>query len=162
MYVENSKTGQILLIMISDKIENITKYNIFTAKVSNFLKSLTPDVATGHYEIDDTAYANIDVYQTRDIDLCKFEAHKKYIDIQMLLSGEERLDYTHVDGLIVSKEYDPERDVMFFKNSEEPFDTVSLTPFKFAVLYPYEAHRPQMNISGISKKVKKVVVKIKV
>ena len=74
--------------MISDKLENITKYNIISEKVSDFLISLTPDSAVGHYEIDQNVYANIDVYETKDISLCKFEAHKKYIDIQMLLFGE--------------------------------------------------------------------------
>ncbi len=148
--------------MISDKLENIEKYNIVSDQVSDFLRSLTPDFTAGHYEIDDTAYANIDIYETKDISLCKFEAHKKYIDIQMLLSGQERLDYTSVTGLSVSEEYDLQRDVMFFHSPSEYVDTVALKPFKFAVLYPYEAHRPQMNISNTSQIVKKVVVKIKV
>ncbi len=146
--------------MISDKLENITKYNIVSEKVSDFLKSLTPDSAVGHYLIDENTYANIDVYETKDISLCKFEAHKKYIDIQMLLQGEEKLDYTFVDGLSISEEYDKQRDVMFFA-APKSFDIVSLQPFKFVLLYPYEAHRPQMNIKNTSAKVKKVVVKIK-
>lgn len=148
--------------MISDNLENINKYNIVSIKVLDFLKNLTPDTVTGHYEIDDTAYANIDVYNTKDITECRFEAHKKYIDIQMLLLGEERLDYVSVDGLDVSEEYSDEKDVMFFKEPKKHFDTISLEPFKFAMLYPYEAHKPQVNIGNKSKTVKKVVVKIKV
>ncbi len=148
--------------MISDNLENINKYNVVSSKVLDFLKSITPDTVPGHYEIDDTAYANVDIYNTRDIRDCRFEAHKKYIDIQMLLSGEERLDYVSVDGLEVSEEYNIEKDIMFFKEPKKHFDTVSLIPFKFAVLYPYEAHKPQMNIENISQMVKKVVVKIKV
>ena len=147
--------------MISDNIENITKYLEISEKVSDFLKSLTPDSVCGRYEIDENAYANIDVYETKDICLCKFEAHKKYIDIQMLLAGQERLDYTFVNNLSVNEEYDEERDIMFFSSPSGAFDTLSLTPFKFALLYPYEAHRPQMNIKDVSLKVKKVVVKIK-
>ncbi len=146
--------------MITDKLENINKYIIVSNHVSDFLKSLTHDFGTGHYVIDDTAYANIDVYATKDISLCKFEAHKKYIDIQMLLDGEERLDYISVDGLSVSEEYNPGRDVMFFNPPCGCADSLFLKPGKFALLFPHEAHMPQINSAEKSVKVKKVVVKI--
>lgn len=147
--------------MISDKLKNIEKYDMISEKVSNFLKGLTPDSHVGHYYIDESAYANIDVYTTKDINLCKFEAHKKYVDIQMLLDGTERLDHIFVDNLIIGEEYDDIKDVMFFKEPVEDFDTVFMTPFKFVMLYPYDAHKPQIACKTCSK-VKKVVVKIKV
>lgn len=146
--------------MITDTIENIQKYTNVSDKVADFLKNLSPQSQTGHYEIDETAYANIDVYETKSIENCKFEAHKKYIDIQMLLEGEEELDYISVDKLNVSEAYDAKRDVMFFANPKESPDTLQLEPFKFAFIYPHEAHRPQMNSGSKSHKVKKVVVKI--
>jgi YhcH/YjgK/YiaL family protein len=145
--------------MITDDIKNLKQYNIVSEKVLEFLNNLTPDTQAGHYEIDETAYANIDIYNTKPVENCKFEAHKKYIDIQMLLEGFEELDYTNVKDLIVSEEYNSARDVMFFKNPTKSADTLQLEPFKFAFIYPYEAHRPQM---GNNTKVKKVVVKIAV
>ena len=69
--------------MIIDKLENISKYNIISQKVIDFLNTLTEETETGHYEIDENSYANIDVYETKSYENCKFEAHKKYIDIQM-------------------------------------------------------------------------------
>lgn len=145
--------------MITDNIKNLKNYNIVSEKVVNFLLSLNENSETGHYEIDNTAYANIDVYNTKPFENCKFEAHKKYIDIQMLLSGGEELDYINVDVLNVSETYDETRDVMFFHNPEKTPDTLQLEPFKFALIYPHEAHRPQM---GDGQRVKKVVVKIAV
>lgn len=141
--------------MITDNIKNLKNYNIVSEKVIDFLMNLPSDA--GHYEIDDTAYANIDIYNTKQD--CKFEAHKKYIDIQMLLEGSEELDYISVDGLKISEEYDEKRDVMFFENPEKTPDTLQLEPYKFALIYPHEAHRPQM---GNGQQVKKVVVKIAV
>lgn len=146
--------------MIIDKIENISIYNEIPQEVSNFLKSLTPDISTGHYIIDGKAYANIDEYVTKPVSECKFEAHKKYIDIQMLLSGTEELDFIQTEGLKIAEEYDTNRDVMFFENPSQKPDYLILEPFKFAMIYPHEAHRPQMNIFDKSQKVKKVVVKI--
>ncbi len=141
--------------MITDNIKNLKNYNIVSENVINFLMNLPTEA--GHYEIDDTAYANIDVYNTKQD--CKFEAHKKYIDIQMLLEGSEELDYISVDDLKISEAYDEKRDVMFFHNPKKTPDTLQLEPFKFALIYPHEAHRPQM---GNGQQVKKVVVKIKV
>ena len=141
--------------MITDNIKNLKNYNMVSENVINFLMNLPTEA--GHYEIDDTAYANIDVYNTKQD--CKFEAHKKYIDIQMLLEGSEELDYISVDDLKISEAYDEKRDVMFFHNPKKTPDTLQLEPFKFALIYPHEAHRPQM---GNGQQVKKVVVKIKV
>ena len=147
--------------MIIDNLTNITKYLIISKKVSDFLLSLTPSIQTGHYIIDDTSYANVDVYETKDLNICKFEAHKKYIDIQMLLEGEERLDLAATEGLKVSDFYSEEKDVMIFYTPERSVDSLYLMPYKFAMIFPHEAHKPQIKAGNVSKKVKKVVVKIK-
>lgn len=146
--------------MITDKIENIKNYKEIPNQVSDFLKSLTSNSDTGHYEIDESSYANIDEYETKPVSNCKFEAHKKYIDIQMLLSGTEELDFIHTENLKIDEEYDCSRDVMFFKNPSIKPDSLILNPFKFAMIYPHEAHRPQMNAFDKPQKVKKIVVKI--
>ena len=145
--------------MIIDGIENISKYNtIISENVINFIKTLSPSTPCGRYEIDKKSYANVDEYEPKPYENCKFEAHKKFIDIQMVLSGCEDLEYTLVKGLDISEKYDENRDVMFFENSES--DCVHLTPYKFAYINTYEAHKPQIKTS--SSNVKKVVIKIKV
>lgn len=147
--------------MIIDQISNISKYRpIISDKVTEFLLQLSPDTQTGHYEIYEGVFANIDEYEPKLYESCKFEAHKKYIDIQMVLSGEENLEYIPVNGLNVSERYDESKDVMFFENPEAVADNVKLTPFKFAFIYPHEAHKPQIKTSANI--VKKVVVKIAV
>ncbi|CCY62400.1 MAG: YhcH/YjgK/YiaL family protein [Candidatus Gastranaerophilaceae bacterium] len=148
--------------MIYDKLNNINKYNVISEKVSDFLLGLTPEIAAGRYVIDENTYVNIDVYNTKDFNNCKLEAHKKYIDIQMLLTGNERLDYINTDGLKVSEEYDENRDIMFFETPDIPLNSVQLTPYNFALIYPHEAHMPQINYNNKTHSVKKAVVKIKI
>ena len=148
--------------MIIDSLENIAFYNNIPQNVIDFIKTLTPQIEVGRYEIDNDSYANIDVYETKNLNDCKFEAHKNYIDIQMLLSGIEELDYTPVKGLTISEEYDVKRDVMFFYFFNRISDSVILEAGKFALIYPHEAHRPQVAFNATSKTVKKVVVKIHV
>lgn len=146
--------------MIVDFIENIDKYENIPSNVIEFLKTLSCETQTGHYELNASAYVNVDEYKTKPIENCKFEAHKKYIDIQMLIEGEEELDILPVEGLKVSEEYNEERDIMFFENPQELPDKIQLKPFKFVLIYPEEGHRPQMNSGSESKKVKKAVAKI--
>lgn len=147
--------------MIFDSIENIEKYNI-SQNIIEFIKTLNSETKTGRYELDSKNYANVDTYTTKEHDKCGLEAHKKYIDIQILLSGKERLDYIDIDRLDVKEQYDENRDVMFFHVPVSSLNTVHLEEGKFALLYPYEAHRPQMNADNRACNVKKVVVKIKV
>lgn len=147
--------------MIIDNLKNIENYSEISPKVVKFLYALSKDTPVGHYEIEDGTFANIDIYTTKLHKDCKLEAHKNYIDIQMLLDGAEQLDYTLVDGLEVSEKYDANRDVMFFESPQKTIDTVVLGDNKFAFIYPHEAHRPQMALNNIQQEVKKVVVKIR-
>lgn len=146
--------------MIIDSLENMSIYDNIPQNVINFVKTLTPETEIGRYEIDKNSYANIDVYETKNLKDCKFEAHKNYIDIQMLLSGIEELDYTPAKDLIVSEKYDEKRDIMFFENPDRISDSVILEVGKFALIYPHEAHRPQVAFNTKLKTVKKVVIKI--
>ena len=148
--------------MIVDSLENLSLYNVIPQNVIDFIKTLTPQKEVGRYEIDDRNYANIEIYDTRNLKDCKFEAHKKYIDIQIILTGIEELDYTQIKLLNVSEEYDAKKDILFFENTDRIFDSVILEAGKFALIYPHEAHRPQVAFNTISKTVKKVVVKIHV
>lgn len=147
--------------MIIDKLENIVKYgSIIPESVIEFLIHLSPEAVAGHNKIKDEMYANIDIYPPKPYENCKFEAHKKYIDIQMILSGEEDLEYTSAAGLEVIEKYNDEKDIMFLKSPKFKTDKVHLTPYKFALIFPHEAHKPQIKTTtGL---VKKVVVKIPV
>lgn len=135
--------------MIYDTLDNLPYEN-----VKIFL--LNPPDQTGRYELGSGIYANIDEYCTKPDGFP--EAHKKYIDVQVVLEGVERLDFACIDGLQVKDEYNPERDIMFY-HKPEILNSVYLTPGKFVLLEPHDAHAPQL---GNGERVKKVVVKIPV
>lgn len=145
--------------MIYDKISNIREYKEIPAEVIDFIEGLNSETFPGHYEINSDIFANIDCYETKLSGNGKLEAHKKYIDIQMLLAGEERLDYIDVSELKISEPYNSDRDVMFFEKTDKFLNSVKLSYGNFILLYPHEAHQPQMAIDE-SQKVKKVVIKI--
>lgn len=148
--------------MIFDDIKNIKFYAEIDEKIAEFISGLSVEIPAGRIYLSDDGltYANVDEYTTKSHENCKLEAHKKYIDIQIMLDGVEELDYTDVDGLEVSEAYDRARDVMFFARPERVLNKVVLSSGKFVLLYPHEAHQPQMAYKNSSAQVKKVVVKI--
>ena len=141
--------------MIFDKIENLDLYNIPKDAV-DFIKNLKPDFPLGRYFISEKIYANVEEYSTKSHVECFFEAHKNYIDIQLLLKGAERIDTVFSEGLRVKEEYNPQRDIEFFFDDKRDVQSIKLEPGVFTVLYPHEAHKPQMNFRGCEN-VKKVV-----
>lgn len=144
--------------MIYDKIENIDFYNL-DKKAVEFIKGLTPDIECKKHIINENIYANVEEYTTKEQGF--FEAHKDYIDIQILLSGEEIIEYTPLEGLKTKEEYNPSRDIAFYFDGNKPVLPLELMPGFFTVLYPQDAHKPQI-ISSSAQIVKKVVVKIKI
>lgn len=144
--------------MIYDELCNIDKYNLNNEAVE-FIKNLTKEIECKKYIINDDIYANIEEYTTKDTGL--FEAHKKYIDIQLLLSGEEIIEYTPLMGLKEKIAYDANKDIAFYNDGEKPIIKLKLVPGFFTVLYPQDAHKPQL-FTDSRQSVKKVVVKIKV
>ncbi len=150
--------------MIFDDIKNIRNYSEVDEKIADFILNLTAMQECGKVFLseDRLTYANVDEYTTKTLENCKLEAHKKYIDIQILLDGVEELDYINVEGLKVKEAYIPERDIMFFDTPEKVLNRIILETGKFVLLYPHEAHQPQMAYKNIPSKVKKVVVKIPV
>ena len=140
--------------------QNIDKYSQIPPHARAFIKNLPQDC--GKYILADEDFANIEEYETKPHDQCFFETHKKYADVQLLLSGKERIDYTDLFGLDVKNFYNEERDIAFWFNSKKESVTTYLDGTNFVLLMPNEAHRPQMNYSLKSELVKKVVVKIKI
>lgn len=146
--------------MIFDRIENLKNYGALSEKVLEFLTNLDENTPCGRRTIESKTYANVEEYNTKSHENCFFEAHKKYIDIQILLKGRERLDFRNINGLSVKNEYDPEKDIVFYSDKETE-GSIFLQNGNFAMLFPQDAHRPQMNASPeVCESVKKVVVKI--
>lgn len=102
------------------------------------------------------AYANVQEYLTRDEGL--FEAHRKFIDIQYIVSGSEYIDVAPIESITEVKDsYNNENDIMFFNVGG--FKRRVADAGTYLVLFPSDGHRPCMKIEK-SAPVKKIVVKI--
>jgi YhcH/YjgK/YiaL family protein len=149
--------------MIFDTFENVNRYSNLgqnIIKALTFADNFDPSQPDGKYEIQgDDIFASLAGYQTKGIEELKFEAHRKYIDIQLLLEGTEFIDVSLDKPLKIVKPYDEQSDLEFF-NGTEVFSSIVLKPRRFCILFTNEAHRPCRRIND-SITVRKMVVKVK-
>ena len=146
--------------MIFDNISNIHIYNL-PRVVTDFVSELNSDTKSGRCEICDGIYANIESYNTKLINDAVFEAHENYIDIQILLDGIENIYYCPKGDLEVKIPYNKEKDIVFYAENINNHEFVKLNGSNFVILYPHEAHAPQVSINNTPMQVKKVVIKIR-
>jgi YhcH/YjgK/YiaL family protein len=149
--------------MIIDSLENYIKYSsVFKInEVFEFLKNLSPTFENGKIEIDNDLFVDISNYHTIPADSGKLESHKKYIDIQILLHGYEKIGWSPVSHLSLNTEYDENRDIMFYNTPDNFINFMTLTPGLFMIFYPDDAHMPQIAVNSPAM-VKKAVFKIKI
>ena len=111
-------------------------------------------------DVDDDFYYSIQSYDTKPAEECKLESHRKYIDIQIMVSGEESMDLADISRLSLREEYNEEKDVVFW-NVPIRMSKTTLLPGDCIVLYPETAHRGAQNLKG-TKPVLKIVGKVKI
>ncbi len=116
----------------------------------------------GKYEIDgERVFAMAQRYPTVLAEAPRFEAHRKYIDLQYLASGEEVIGWAPLQLLEVAEAYDAGKDVCFGPVKAGLWTPVRLAAGQLAVLYPEDAHAPRL-AAGRPAQVFKVVVKVAV
>lgn len=148
--------------MIIDKLENISNYTQIPDYVVNFVKCLSGDTECMRYDLIDDDFVNVETYSTKTIQNSKFESHDKYIDIQLLLNGVEKIYIRSREDLKEKAPYSTEKDITFYSNPVEGSDYVTLDGSNFVMIYPHEAHAPQVAINNNPSNVKKAVVKIRI
>ena len=125
----------------------------------------TTDLAslpTGRLPIDgDRMYAMVSEYMTEPKEKRRAEAHHKYVDVQFIAVGEEKIGVAPlVAGYEVVEDKLAEKDAIFYAGLQDEVE-LGLKAGMFAVLFPWEVHRPNC-AAGEPAKVRKVVMKISV
>ncbi len=147
--------------MIYDNISNHELYKGLTPDIYEglkFLKNVDASIANGVYQINPRVKAIVSEYETKDKNEYGYEAHKKYIDIQCTLKGQERVACLPIDKLIETKPYSDKDDAALYSTTIKPIE-MTIGNGYFAVFYPHDGHMPQLSIDE-PRVVKKVVVKV--
>jgi YhcH/YjgK/YiaL family protein len=111
----------------------------------------------GRLEIDGTnLFALTQNYQTKPVADGKLEAHRKYIDIQVVVSGEEYIGYAPLTGQAPVDPFNAEKDMGLYHGDA---NLIKISSGMFAIFYPHDAHLPCRQVQGPCA-VKKIVVKV--
>lgn len=110
--------------------------------------------------VNDKFFYSIQSYDTKPENECKLESHRKYIDIQAMVSGEERIDIVDISRLTVKEDYDYRKDVVFWRVPNRISKT-TLRTGDYIVLYPENAHRGAVSVNE-TRRVIKIVGKVAV
>ena len=84
----------------------------------------------------------------------KWEAHRRYIDVQYLVSGSERICYSPIAKMALG-DYDPQKDFQALSGNGQ---FLQLNAGSFMVFFPQDAHMPGL-ANGFETPIKKIVVK---
>ena len=149
--------------MIYDKLDNIALYKGLSPEIYEgllFINAFGKDLENGVYTIGQKIKAIVSEYTTKEVNEYGYEAHRKYIDIQYLFWGEEKICYLPLEYLKETKPYNKEIDAAFYKEGDVKPQELLIGNGYFTILFPKDGHMPQMCVKD-SKTVKKVVVKVK-
>ncbi len=148
--------------MIIDQIENAEVYFKINKRIKTALAYLKQNDFTntenGKYEIEgEDIFSIVSEYKTKKIEEAVWEAHKKYIDVQFIFSGNEKIGRANISEMTLFKTYDEANDFALFTGKG---DFYTANPKTFLILFPHDVHMPGVAIEP-SQPVKKVVVKVK-
>jgi|GEM_PF-29369 len=117
----------------------------------NDLSALAP----GRYAIDgDRVFANVDDTVGRGRAAARLEAHRRYIDVQFVVSGTDVIGWAPLGRCTIDTPYDEARDILF--SSDPPVTWLTVPAGTFVVFFPEDAHAPLAGTGPL----RKVVIKV--
>jgi biofilm protein TabA len=116
---------------------------------------------TGRVELGDGVFALEQAYIAKPRAEGKWEAHKVYIDVQVIVSGDELMEVSDVARLTVAEDHTPARDILFFEQNLDG-SVLRMRAGEIAVFYPVDAHKPSLAAGEPAALVRKTVVKVPV
>lgn len=150
--------------MILGNLNDINLKNDIPEQIWNALKFVRDNdlnkLDDGRYNIDgDNLFINVMTVDSVSKDSKSCELHRNYADIQILIEGEELMEYaTSREEFLPVTEYDATSDFQSI-NPTGGVSTLILKPNMFAVFYPNEPHKPTCFINEI-KTIRKAVLKV--
>lgn len=125
----------------------------------HWIQAMPRDQEPGIFEIrGKEIFVNVHGYETLPREECRFESHRKYVDLQYCIAGGECIDHASLARVEPATSYDAETDLLFHRPAVD-FSILRMAPGDFALFWPDDAHRPKVQ-DGRNASVRKLVVKI--
>ncbi len=150
--------------MFADRIENLKLYIPYNEKIKvvcDYLaKTDIHSLEVGKYDVGEGVRVVVNAFTPKTREAARWETHRKYIDLQYLIEGDESMGYLPI-GEVEAAEYDAEKDVSHpVPKAGASVSEIALTTGCFAFLEPRDAHRPSVKLHTDASK--KLIFKIPV
>lgn len=147
--------------MIFDTLENIPRYaglgHNLPAALTYLAETDLANLPLGRTDLDgDNLYVLVQEYDTKLLEAGKWEAHRKYIDVQFVLRGVERMGFANLRTMHLA-EYLPEKDFQALSGSGNFVDVFAGS---FVIFFPEDAHLPGLCVEQ-PEPIRKVVLKVR-
>ena len=120
------------------------------------------ELPDGNVPIDGKrVYAVLQRYRTARHDAPQFEYHRKYIELQYILAGEEIIGWAPASEMTPSFSYNEDQDICFGLIEPGKWSPVRLVAGQLAVFWPEDGHAPRLATEKACL-VRKIVVKVAV
>ena len=146
-----------------DKVEFAKQYTANKAvwdKAFAYFRDTNLDQLTpGKYPVDgENVTAAVTENPTKEFDKTNWESHRKYIDMQYVVQGAEKIGVAPMDKATLTKPYDEARDNANYSAEGKLYEA---RPGTIYIFFPQDVHRPNIRVEGIDKD-KKLVLKVRV
>lgn len=150
--------------MIKDRLSSAHLYSTLHPRFAAGFKWLAEhgggDMPDGRYELDgDKLVALVQRYDTHAFNAKLFETHKKYIDIQYIIAGCEKIYLGYPENMTTAVEFNVEKDIAFFEGRGIAVD---MAAGDFMVIWPHEAHAPGCDPMAAAAPIRKIILKVAV
>ena len=145
--------------MIFDHVSNLPQYACLPGMeaIIRFLADNPPDtLQSQRYDLPDGMWCAVSEPELRTEG--PFEVHRRYIDLQLVLTGSEQIDWLPLRAHQGPFPFSDEQDIGFFEDASPQALSLRMLPGQFAVFFPEDAHKPLIRLHHGH--VKKAVFKI--
>ncbi len=152
--------------MIYDRLDQLKTYLGISRNLDTAIAWLAANdagkLAMGKYPVDgEKVIVLAQSYETKERTLARFEAHRRYIDIQLVTEGQEQCYATPLSNVGASEPFSAENDIGFYGEPASGEVALPMLPGTFAVFFPQDAHKPSCDLD-VKRPVRKIVVKVAV
>jgi YhcH/YjgK/YiaL family protein len=148
--------------MVLDSLKNAKSYYslnpLFQKAFEYICNNDLSNVEPGKIVLEgDRLYISVMNVEGKTPENAKMEAHKNYIDIQVILKNSETMGWTAIENCKNEMDpYNPVKDIIFY--TDKPTSYVTVNPGEFAIYFPEDGHAPCIGKGTIKKAVVKVLV----
>lgn len=149
--------------MIVDSLANAARYAAVHPRLAaafEYLASFDSSTADSRFPLDgERLHVLVQTYGTLPAAEKKWESHRRYVDVQYIVSGREHITVAPIDALDGATPYNDAKDVILYTGPSRGASTVLVESGQFAIFFPEDGHQPGVAVEG-KETVRKVVVKV--